>query len=179
MQFSNIEDLIQLAKRMGALPCPCCGADPFLNVCVFNSPQPDDLNGLGFGLQCSEESCRMGTIVIFDQETYEEKMAEVLKRWNRRVFTLPVDCSFLVEKITEVVLATRHEIAKDAITLYANGSGNNARHELLQRIESALKDGSAFCPACGAYVKQGFCGCDGSRLSILDSFHGEKQLKKE
>ena len=46
----------------------------------------------------------------------------------------------LADKIVEAVLSTRQLITRDSVTLYANGKGNNARHELQQRVEIVVKE---------------------------------------
>ena len=48
------------------------------------------------------------------------------------------DCSPFADQIAKAILSTRHTITHESVTIYANGSGKNARHELQQRIESVL-----------------------------------------
>lgn len=51
-----------------------------------------------------------------------------------------LELSLLADKIREAVLSTKHSITSGKVVLYANGTGNNALHELASRIEQVLKD---------------------------------------
>jgi hypothetical protein len=88
--MESIDDLVKrVARELGALPCPCCGAEPMALRMTAVFPPDEDTARLGSAIACSNEACRL--LVGYQWEMEDEHPGEqpgamdrALEAWNQR-----------------------------------------------------------------------------------------------
>jgi hypothetical protein len=86
MNMEPIDDLVKrMAREMGAIPCPCCGAEP-MAIAPTAVPSVDgDSVRIGSAIACSNDECRLSSAWRWEPDAEGPgAMDRALEAWNRR-----------------------------------------------------------------------------------------------